>query len=274
MKTWYCVAAIGLSLLTTACNRVETTEKGTVGIERKQTMLTLLSTEQVNQMAASSYHQTLQNAESHGRLNADHAKVQRLRQIAKRLIPQVKVFRADALQWKWEVNLESNPQLNAYCAPGGKIMFFTGIIDKLHLTDDEIAAIMGHEIAHALREHGRERMSKAYSQRLLAQGVSVLTKGKYDQQIDIAMGVTDLAYNLPNSRQNETEADQIGLELSARAGYDPRAAIRLWQKMGQASQGQPPQFLSTHPSHDSRIHDLEAKMPLVLPLYEAANPQR
>jgi predicted Zn-dependent protease len=249
---------------------VHTTEGGAIGVNRKQTMFAMLPSEQVDQMAAESYAATLKQAQSKGILNKDSALTNRVRAVAKRLIPQVVVFRKDALAWKWEVNVEDSPELNAYCAPGGKIMFFTGIIEKLKLNDDEIAAIMGHEMAHALREHGRERMSKAYAQQIGAQLLSVVTQGQYDGYIGLASQVTDVAYNLPNSRQNESEADAMGIELAARAGYDPAAAISLWQKMSAAAKGQPPQFLSTHPSNETRISDLQANIPKVLPLYQAA----
>ncbi|QDQ26954.1 M48 family metallopeptidase [Chitinimonas arctica] len=251
-----------------ACQQVKTTEAGAVGVERKQAMFTLLSNEQVNQMSAQSYANSLSQASKQGKLNNDAKATKRVRAIANKLIPQVGVFRKDALAWQWEVNVEDSPELNAYCAPGGKIMFFTGIIDKLKLTDDEIAAIMGHEMAHALREHGRERMSQAYAKQMGSQLVSALTKGKYDQYMGLANQVTEVAYSLPHSRGHESEADAMGLELSARAGYDPRAAVRLWEKMNAASQGQPPQFLSTHPSNQTRINDLQGLMPKVMPIYE------
>jgi predicted Zn-dependent protease len=262
--------ALGAACVLPACQQVNTTEGGAVGVNRKQAMLALLSPEQVNQMAAQSYAAALQQAARQGRLNTDRAQTERVRRIARRLIPHVTVFRADALQWPWEINVEDNDQINAYCAPGGKIMVYSGIIERLKLNDDEIAAILGHEMAHALREHGRERMSKAYAQQLLAKGISILTEGKYDNQIGLAMNVTEVAYNLPNSRENETEADQMGLELAARAGFDPLAAISLWRKMNEAARGGPPQFLSTHPSNANRIRELEAKMPVVMPLFEAA----
>ncbi|WP_374538301.1 M48 family metallopeptidase [Chitinimonas taiwanensis] len=262
--------AVAASLLLGACQQVHTTEGGAIGVNRKQTMFAMLPSEQVDQMAAESYAATLKQAQSKGILNKDSALTNRVRAVAKRLIPQVVVFRKDALAWKWEVNVEDSPELNAYCAPGGKIMFFTGIIEKLKLNDDEIAAIMGHEMAHALREHGRERMSKAYAQQIGAQLLSVVTQGQYDGYIGLASQVTDVAYNLPNSRQNESEADAMGIELAARAGYDPAAAITLWQKMSAAAKGQPPQFLSTHPSNETRISDLQANIPKVLPLYQAA----
>ncbi|GAB3262455.1 M48 family metallopeptidase [Chitinimonas naiadis] len=270
MKLNKIIASLLLLAGLAACQQVHTTDGGAIGVDRKQTMFSLLSNEQVNQMAAQSYADTLSQAGKDGRLNNDAKATRRVRAIADKLIPQVVVFRKDALGWPWEVNVESSPELNAYCAPGGKIMFFTGIIDKLKLTDDEIAAIMGHEMAHALREHGRERMSEAYAKQMGLQLVSAFTKGKYDQYMGVADQVSAIAISLPHSRTHESEADAMGLELSARAGYDPRAAINLWKKMSEASQGQPPQFLSTHPSNQTRISEMQALMPRVLPLYDAA----
>jgi len=188
-----------------------------------------------------------------GTLNADRAMSRRVRGIAQKLVPAVKVFRRDALKWDWQVNVIVSDQLNAWAMPGGKIAFYSGIIERLQLTDAEIAAIMGHEIAHALREHSRERMSEQATTGIaLGLGGAVLGLGK---------GTTDLAalaYNttvgLKHSRSHETEADRIGVELAARSGYDPRAAISVWQKMGKISGGKGgPEWLSTHPSNKSRI---------------------
>ena len=153
--------------------------------------------------------------------------------------------------------------------PGGKIAVYTGLIERLNVTDDELAAVMGHEIAHALREHGRERMSDSVGQSVAATVVGIaLGLGSLGQ--DLTSKVLDVTFSLPNSRTHETEADRIGVELAARAGFDPRAAVTLWQKMSRVSGGQPPQFLSTHPSHETRIRDLENASQQVLPLYEAA----
>ncbi|MBB5019382.1 putative Zn-dependent protease [Chitinivorax tropicus] len=262
-------AALSALLLVTGCETVQTTRGGVVGVERKQSMLMGISTNEANQMAAKQYAAELNAAKQKGKLNTDAKTLERLRMIANRLIPQTGEFRPDALKWDWEVNLESSDELNAYCAPGGKIMFYSGLINRLKLNNDEIAAIMGHEMAHALREHGREAMSRAYTQQL---GLSVvaLTGKVSDQALQLANSAVTVAWQLPNSRENETEADRIGLELAARAGYDPRAAVTVWKKMTSASEGQPPQWMSTHPSHGTRIRDLEDKIPLVMPLYEAA----
>jgi len=260
---------VPVCLLLAAC--ASTTQEGATGIKRKQFMV--LSSAEVDSMAVQSYQAALGDASKAGTLNKDKATLERIRVIGDRLIPQTPTFRPDALEWKWEVNLESKNELNAYCAPGGKIMFFTGIISQLKLTDDEIAAIMGHEIAHALREHGRERMSQAYAQQMGLQiGGSLL--GIDSNQAQLIQQVATVAISLPHSRGQEAEADILGLELMARAGYDPRAAVSLWEKMGQASGAGGPGFLSTHPSGPQRITGIQAKLPSVLPLYQQAKADR
>ncbi|WP_148713811.1 M48 family metallopeptidase [Chitinolyticbacter meiyuanensis] len=268
------IAALVAGVLT-ACQQVSTTNGGSVGVNRKQSMSSLLSAQQVDEMSAESYNDALNKARKAGKLNTDAKMVGRVRAIADRVVPQTAVYRPDALQWKWEVNVEQSDQLNAYCMAGGKIMFYSGIITKLKLTDDEIAQIMGHEIAHALREHARERMSSEYNKQLaftgLSLGISILTGKNYDDYLKLANQVTDVAYSLPNSREHESEADTIGLELAARAGYNPQASVTLWQKMAAAGGGAPPEFLSTHPSSQTRIRDLQAKIPAVQPLYDAAS---
>jgi Zn-dependent protease with chaperone function len=244
-----------------------TTERGAVGIERRQ--LLLVSSEEMNRGAALAYQKTLRQASLKDAVNRDPEQVRRVRTIAARIIPQTAVFRKDAPGWNWEVNVISSPEVNAWCMPGGKIAFYTGILEKLRLTDDEAAAIMGHEIAHALREHGRERASQQIAQSAVI-GIGAAALGLGWGAADLANLAADVTFSLPNSRGQETEADRIGVELAARAAYDPRAAITLWQKMGQLGGGQPPQWLSTHPSHDTRIRDLEVYAQQVLPLYEQA----
>jgi len=258
-------------LLLAGCKTVNTTEPGVVGVERKQNML--VSSSAVNKSAETSYRKIIAQAGSKGQLNRDPAQLARIRGIAQRLIPQTGVFRADALGWQWEENVITSKEVNAWCMPGGKIAFYTGLIERLQTTDDEIAAVMGHEIAHALREHGRERASQA-----MAQGVGIAIVGTAlglgGGAQDLSQLVLDLTFNLPNSRVDETEADRIGVELAARAGFDPRAAVTLWEKMQKESKSQPPQFLSTHPSHASRISDLKGYSARVMPLYEAARAKR
>jgi len=256
------------------CTPVQTTKSGAVGVDRKQYML--LSEKQVESMSAQSYVQTLKQAESKKALNTNQAETARVRAIAQRLIPQTVVFRPDAANWKWEINVQESKEVNAYCMAGGKIMVYTGLIDQLKPSDDELAAVMGHEIAHALREHSREQMSEAYAQQIglvgLAAIVGVTSKDANKANTALALGssVAAVALTLPHSRRDEHEADQIGLELAARAGYDPNAALSLWEKMSKAGGGKPPELLSTHPSDASRMADIKRLIPTVTPLYEEA----
>jgi predicted Zn-dependent protease len=250
-----------------------TTEQGAVGVERRQ--LLLVSSAELDQAAAAQYQDVLKEQTPKGNVNKDPQQVERVRGITKRLIPQTAVFRKDALDWKWEVNVLTSAQVNAWCMPGGKIAVYTGIIEKLSITDDELAAVMGHEISHALREHGRERASQQAATGVGASLAGVVADiflpGSGQLATAGAGAAGQLAYNLPYSRLQETEADRMGVELAARAGYDPRAAIALWQKMAKLSSGgAPPQLLSTHPSNDTRIKDLEVFAQRVLPLYEQA----
>jgi predicted Zn-dependent protease len=230
----------------------------------------MASSEDVNRLSAASYNEQNQKAKEKNILVTSGPTYDRLKFIANRLIPQTETFRDDTRQWDWRLTLIDAPVLNATCAPGGKITFYTGIIEQLNLNDDEIAAIMGHEIAHALREHGRERVSQAAAQNVLV-NIAMAVAGPYGSAVSAANQVAQYAIILPNSRENESEADAIGLELAARAGYDPMGAISVWQKMLKATKGKSsPEFLSTHPSGETRIEQLSALMPAVEPLYKAA----
>ncbi|WP_237248140.1 M48 family metallopeptidase [Sideroxyarcus emersonii] len=246
-----------------------TTDSGAVGATRPQ--LLLVSSAKLDQMAAQSYTKLKSDSAGKGALNQDAAMLQRVRAVAARIEPQTEVFRKDAPGWHWEVNVISSNELNAFCMPGGKIMFYSGLIDKLHLSDSEIAIVMGHEISHALREHSREQLSQAIAaQTAIDIGTALLGFGA--GSADLASVGYEKLVATKFSRTDESEADRIGLELSARAGYDPRAGISLWQKMLQASQGggRPPEFLSTHPAEENRVQQIEALLPTVMPLYEAA----
>lgn len=239
------------------------------GVDVRKSRLLLLPKSTVESSSAQQYAQLMRSAAQQGALNTDRQQVERLRAIARNLIPPAARFNADAQRWRWEVNLINSRTVNAFCMPGGKIAFYSGIITALRLTDDEVAVIMGHEVAHALLEHGRARMSE---QVLKNVGVSVAAALLNLGQMSASMlsQAADLAITLPFSRQNETDADLVGMELAARAGYDPRAAANVWRKMSQLGGGQPPQFLSTHPAHATRIREIEANLPRVMPLYEAA----
>jgi len=239
------------------------------GVAVRKPRLLLVPEGTVNATAAQQYAQMKQQAQARRVLNVDAPQVQRVRGIAQRLIPHGARFNPRAAQWAWEVNVIDAPQINAFCMPGGKIMVFDGLIDTLKLSDDELAAVIGHEIAHALLEHGRARMSEQ-----VLKGVGINLAAAYFGLSDVGTAAlaqaAQLAITLPYSRGHETDADLVGLELAARAGYDPSAALSLWRKMGAASKGQPPQFLSTHPGNAQRIAEIERNLPRVMNLYTAA----
>lgn len=259
-------AVLSLAVLA-GCTSMNTTQSGAVGVDRKQYMSTMVPAQALEQEANQQYADILQEAKSKGLLDRDAKQVARVREISQRLIAQAGVFRPDAANWKWEVHVLSSDEVNAWCMPGGKIAVYTGLISQIKPTDDELAAVLGHEIAHALREHARERVSQQMATNLGLQVLSIATGSKAAS--DLGGELTSVMFTLPNSRTHETEADRMGVELAARAGYDPRAAVTLWQKMGAASQGSaPPEILSTHPSAASRISDLQSASQKVMPLYE------
>ncbi len=265
---------LGLTCLLLAAAGYAAPEREGVDVGRSSAFTKLAPAEQVERMALQQYRQQLaQAAEKRALAPPDHPQLRRLRAIADRIIPHALPWNPRAREWTWEVNLIGSTQINAYCMPGGKIAFYTGILDQLQLTDDEVAVIMGHEVAHALREHARERMGKGAATEGVARlGGAVLSAWLgVDPRITdgLARGGANLAM-LSFSRGDEIEADLVGMELAARAGYDPRAGVSLWQKMSTASKGAPPQWLSTHPSGKSRIAEIEENLPKVMPLYERA----
>lgn len=244
-----------------------------VNVGQASALRKLVPAEQLEQSAAQQYQQMKQDAAGKNALAPDnHPQLQRLRAIARRILPFAPRFNSRAERWRWEVNLIGSRQLNAFCMPGGKIAFYTGIIDQLQLTDDEIAIVMGHEIAHALREHARERIAKSELTNGVASIASELLAGtKYGGLAQLGLKGGANLLTLKFSRDDESEADVVGLDLAARAGFDPRAGISLWQKMGAASRGAPPQWLSTHPAGNNRIQEIQRHLPEVMPLYEAAH---
>jgi predicted Zn-dependent protease len=259
--------AVSAALLS-GCQSVDTTKGGAVGVDRHQQML--VSEQEVEASAKQAYSQMMAEAQKKGALDRDPAQVQRVKNIVSRLVPQTATFRPDAQKWQWEAHVISLDEVNAWCMPGGKMAVYTGLIQKLQATDDELAAVMGHEIAHALREHARERISRQMGTQM-AVGIAGALFGIGDLGQGLGNMVADVTLNLPNSRLHETEADRIGVELAARAGYNPQAAISLWEKMAKLSGGgQPPKWLSTHPSHEDRIKDLRIYAEKVMPLYQAA----
>lgn len=246
----------------TSC--ASSTNAGEVGADRPQMLFAPASA--INDMSRQGYEDLKKEAAQKGTLDRDTQQLNRMRTITQRLIPATAIFRSDAPSWQWEVHVIQSDEINAFCMPGGKIIVYTGILNKLKLTDGEAAAVLGHEIAHALREHGRERMSE----QMLQQGalVTLVATGKLDPNYaGAAATVSNLLVTLPHGRRQESEADKIGVELMARAGYNPEEALGLWKKMGAAGGGKPPEFLSTHPSDDRRLNDIQNLLPKVRPLY-------
>lgn len=244
-----------------------TTSAGAVGANRNQ--LLLVSEATMEQSANESYAQVLSEAQAAGTLNTDAAMTNRVRVIADRLIRQVAVFREDALSWNWQINVINDETVNAWCMPGGKIVVYTGIIKSLNLTDGELAAVMGHEISHALKEHSREQASQ---DALMNVGIFAIAQlvGLKDLGTAALALAAQYTIALPFSRSHETEADHMGTELMARAGYNPYEAVNIWKKMSELSGSSVPEILSTHPSHETRIKDLQSIAGKVYYLYEAA----
>ena len=267
--------AVALALaLTCASLTAAAQEREGVNVGKRSAFTNLVPAQEVEKMAGQQYKQVLEQADSNNALAPPRSEeLKRLRTIAQRLIPFATPWNERASQWQWEVNLIGSKQINAYCMPGGKIAFYTGILRTLQLTDDEAAMVMGHEMAHALREHARERMGKS----TVTTGAARLGGALLSGWLGIDPNLTDMVaqqganlLSLKFSREDESEADLVGMEIAARAGYDPRAGITLWEKMGAANKGAPPQWLSTHPASSARIADMQAALPSVMPLFQRA----
>jgi predicted Zn-dependent protease len=260
LRTLIALAAVAVGLPALAADGVQ--------IGEPSAMRNLVPAGALEKSAAQQYGELKRKAAEKQALGPDeHPQVKRLRAIAARMIPFAGRFNPRASHWQWEVNLIGSKQINAFCMPGGKIVFYTGLLDTLKLTDDEVAMVMGHEIAHALREHARERMAKAQMTQL---GASLLGElvggGRYTGAFQAGGNLLSLKF----SRDDESEADVAGLDLAARAGFDPRAAVSLWQKMTTANSRAPLEFLSTHPAGENRIREIEKHLPEVMPLYQKA----
>lgn len=260
-------AAAVLAALAAGCQTVETTQPGVVGVSRQQRMA--VSPDEVNASAEKQYAQMMAEAKQKSALDRDAAQVDRVKRIVGRLIPQTTAFRPDAVKWPWETHVITLDEVNAWCMPHGKIAVYTGLLQKIQPTDDELAAVLGHEMAHALREHTREQISQQMGTQTVL-GIAGALFGLGDTAQNLGNMVANVTIGLPKSRTDETEADRIGVELAARAGYDPHGAISLWQKMEKLAGSQPPQWLSTHPSNATRLADLEQYAQKVMPLYTAA----
>jgi len=240
-----------------------------VKVGESSSLRNLVPASQLEQTAARQYQDMKRQAANKNALAPDNnPQVIRLRTIAKKILPYAQVWNPDAQNWKWEINLFVSDEVNAFCMPGGKIAFYTGILEKLKLNDDEVATVMGHEVAHALREHARDRLAKSQLGNLganvLSQALGLGSLGS--QAINQGVQLVGLSF----SRADEKDADLVGMDLAARAGYDPRAGVSLWQKMGQLSKERPAEWLSTHPSGESRIYEIQRNLFDVLPLYAKA----
>lgn len=231
--------------------------------------LMLVSEAQAISASRQAYAQEMGKYRQQGKLVTDPQLLRRVEVITERLVAQAVKMRPDSAKWQWSVQVIDDPKMvNAWCMAGGRMAIYTGLIQQVDPTDDELAQVMGHEIAHALANHTAERMSMA-----LASNAGVLAAGvlsdRPQQTMALAAVAAQVAVQLPNSRTSENEADEIGIELAAKAGYDPRSAITLWQKMAKVGGGAPPQFLSTHPSDATRQQRLGALVPKMMPYYEA-----
>ena len=225
--------------------------------------------------SAAAYTQMMGDLSKKKQIETGTARAEKVREITERLIAQAVRFRPESANWNWEVQVINDPKtVNAFCMAGGKMAIYTGMWEQVKATDDEIAQVMGHEIAHALADHTRERMSIAMTT-AAATTAAAIAIGSRDSGPGAGLALTGaqlaavLAIQLPNSRESESEADQIGIELAARAGYDPKAAVTLWEKMGKEGGG-PPEFLSTHPAPQNRAARLAELGKQVTPLYLAA----
>jgi len=262
--------ALALLLLLAACQTSSLTG-------RSQYMV--VSEQMAVSQSAAAYVQMMGELDKKKKIEAGTEREKRVREITDRLVAQAVRVRPDAKGWVWEVKVIDDPKtVNAFCMAGGKMAIYSGMWEKLKATDDEIAQVMGHEIAHALADHTRERMSIAMTSAAVTTAAAVaITVAGGDERAGLALTgaqlASVLAIQLPNSRESEAEADQIGIELAARAGYDPKAAVTLWQKMGKEGGG-PPEFLSTHPSPQNRAARLAELGARVQPLYEAARAGR
>lgn len=257
---------LSTSLALASCQTVKTTGSGSVGVERKQRMG--VSAESVNRASAKAYTDMMNKARRAGKLNRNRQQYERVQRISRRIIAQVGVFRQDALHWNWEVNVvKDDRQVNAFCMAGGKMAIFSGLIKKLKPTDDELAAIIGHEVSHALREHVREQVSAQQGMGAASILAGILFGSQ--EAMQATSRILNIGYGLKYSRKAEVESDSMGVELAARAGYDPRAAISLWQKMDRINGAGVPEFLSTHPAPKNRIQKLRHDAEKVMPLYRA-----
>lgn len=242
---------------------------------RSQTLIT--SDAEASRESATAYSRLLQEAQTHKTLDTDAPLLARVEAISRPLIAQAAQLRPETRSWSWDVHVLKSKEINAWCMAGGKMAVYTGLLQQIQPSDDELAAIMGHEIAHALLSHQAEKVSRAQLQRAGIQAgvlAGALFGYRLGSMASLADNVATLGLQLPNSREAESEADSVGLELAARAGFNPQAAVTLWQKMGAHSTGGTPEWLSTHPDTPSRIKAMQIKADQLMPVYETARKQQ
>jgi len=263
MKHFKFTSVFFLAFLLTAC--------ATSPTGRSQLML--VSPDEAIEASKEAYLQTMSSLDAKGKIDTDPEVAERIKRITGRLIFQAIETHPNTRDWEWSVKVIDDPEtVNAWCMAGGKMAIYTGLLNKVNPTDDELAQVMGHEISHALANHTAEKMSVAMASQAGLSALSIaLSVTGYDFG-GLSMTGAELAattaIDLPNSRTAEMEADRMGIELAARAGYDPRSASTLWRKMGEAGGGSPPQFLSTHPSHGNRQETLSELAPQMMGYYK------
>lgn len=240
MQDWTCLIVLAMAAVTSACT--STTMPAAVGVVRSQSIWAPASP--INNYASQQYAKEKARAQQEGRLNVDPELTRRVRKIAERVHAQVGAFRPLAVSWAWEVNVISSEEINAYGRAGGKILIMSEMFTKLALTDDEIAFVLGHETAHALREHTRETVSYA----ALIGGLSQAANKDPNKMMDLYHN----AIPHPAESEMEVEADLIGMELSARAGYDPKGALSFIDKLQRNGGASKHAFSRAHPGYERR----------------------
>lgn len=258
MKPHRIITLILLTIVVTAC--------ATSPTGRRQLMI--VSEQHAINASAQAYVQTIAPLERQGKVDSNPVINARVKHITSLLVAQAVIMRPETEAWQWSIKVIDDPKtVNAWCMAGGKMALYTGLLEQIEPTDDELAQVIGHEIAHALANHTAEKMSVAMASSIgvIAVAIATDTPGMTAGAAAAAL----VAVQLPNSRTAETEADRIGIELAAKAGYDPKAAVTLWEKMEQVSGGSPPDFLSTHPSSGKRQQRLGELVPEMTPYYEA-----
>src|SRR5436189_1264026 len=273
MRRWIIASVVGLAIAASvpATAQLAKEDDGGVKVRRLSMMRNLVSAAKLEQAALQQYDQLRSQATTRNALiAADDPLAKRVQRVAQDLLPHAAKWNPRAKDWKWDITVIKTPTINALCMPGGKIAVFSGILDALKLTDDELAVVLGHEMAHALREHARAREAKVTLTNVGTLAIGLVIGGNMGELARQGGGLLALKFN----RDDEKDADLIGMEIAARAGYDPEAGITLWQKMGQVIGGARPPWLSTHPSSEDRLKRLRGAMKDVAKLYEKGKASR